>query len=742
MENEAPRVLVLNSYHPQYEWTARLVNGVREGLSDTVLEEHIHIEYMDERRFVDDRVYEEKLTETLRHKAARYPPSVIIASDDGAFRYLLRNRDNLYPGTPVVFCGVNVFDPETLDGHSGYTGILEGMEIAGNVRMIRGVQPAVRRIIMLADKTSFGARMGTRAREVIREFTEQTSGPDLRLELWDDFTLDELYRDVAKLEPDTALLLLAIHEDNAGNYFSFAEQLPILSEASTVPVYGMWGALLLGQGILGGRLNDPELHGKNTAALAKRVLAGERADDIPIVAKSVYKPFFDFRQMSRFGVREGNLPVGSSIEFGPVSFYTQNRYLVWATLGIGFMLVSIITLLLANIRRRKKAEAERKALAEQLRQSQKMEALGRLAGGVAHDFNNLLTVILGNAELIIGETDLSKGSQAEILEEIQTAGTRAAALTRQLLAFSRKQIVKPIVVDLNSVVGSMERLLHRLIREDVQLMVRPNPTPYLVRADTNQLEQVIMNLVVNAVDSIQQQGAITIQIDSAAENTTTEERRLSRFARLTVSDTGTGMEPATRARIFEPFFTTKPVGEGTGLGLATVYGTVQQLGGEISVQSAQGEGSIFEVLLPEVEEETPARKTENGHKTPHTSHTVLLCEDEVLVRRVTSRMLRDAGYTVIEAACGDEAIAVAAAHAGDIDILVSDLIMPGMNGSELAGTLVSRYPKLRTLFVSGYASDVSDALGETFVNLEYLPKPFDSRTLLQRVRAILDSPGS
>ncbi|MCP3983425.1 MAG: response regulator [bacterium] len=737
-EWDAPRVLILNSYHPQYEWTELLVRGVREGLIDRVLEEHIHVEYMDERRFVDDQAYEEKLTEVLRHKAARYPPSVIIASDDGAFRYLLRNRDDLYPGTPVVFCGVNVFDPETLEGQTGYTGILEGMEIAGNVRLIRDVQPNVGRIIMLTDKTSFGARMGKRAREVIQGFAEQPPDEGLELELWDDFTLEELYRDVGALESDTALLLLAIHEDKAGNYFSFAEQLPVLSQASTVPIYGMWGALLLGHGILGGRLNDPELHGRNTAALARRLIAGERVDDIPIIEKAVYMPFFDFRQMRRFGVVDSDLPLGSTVEFGPVSFYSQYRSMVWATLGLVVLLVSIIALLLANIGRRRQAETERGELAEQLRQSQKMEALGRLAGGISHDFNNLLTVILGNSEMLLEEEGEAGGSRAGVVKEIRAAGARAAALTRQLLAFSRKQIVKPIVVDSSSVINGMESLLRRLIRENIQLTVEASDTPSFILADPSQLEQIVMNLVVNAVDSIAGQGSIMIRLDSIPEAATTEPGNPYPCVRLTVADTGTGMAPATRAHIFEPFFTTKPVGKGTGLGLSTVYGTVQQLGGTISVKSAQNKGSTFEVLLPRVEEGTAEERAETSHEAPHTSGTILLCEDEDPVRHVISRILHSAGYTVIETECGDEALEVAASHDGGIDILISDIIMPGMNGKELAETLLSRCPDVRVLFVSGHPSDAIDFLGEETFAYEFLPKPLDTGILLQRVREILD----
>jgi two-component system, cell cycle sensor histidine kinase and response regulator CckA len=388
---------------------------------------------------------------------------------------------------------------------------------------------------------------------------------------------------------------------------------------------------------------------------------------------------------------------------------------------------------------------EQKRLEGQLRQAQKMESIGRLAGGVAHDFNNLLTVILGNASLL--DVELPEGDpRHNELEQITIAGERAERLTRQLLAFARKQVVEPKVVNINDVIAGTHRMLQRLIGEDVELVMLPDAGLDLVLIDPTQLEQVLMNLSVNARDAMPSGGTLTIR----TQNVTISEREArlqpeaspGRFVRLSIADTGTGMDAATQARLFEPFFTTKEPGKGTGLGLATCYGIVRQAGGHILLESALGRGSTFHVDLP------PAPVDRLSHDPRERqvdarggAETILLVEDEVQVRALAASVLRHRGYQVLEAGTGIEALEVADRYRGRLDILVTDIVMPHMRGTELARRLRTLRPGVRVLYVSGYTDDDRFRQEAGADRVAFLGKPFTPAALARKVREILDEEG-
>ena len=382
---------------------------------------------------------------------------------------------------------------------------------------------------------------------------------------------------------------------------------------------------------------------------------------------------------------------------------------------------------------------EQRHLEDQLRQSQKIEAVGQLAGGIAHDFNNLLTIIKGNVELILHQLPSGVPLKND-LEQVAHAASRAALLTRQLLAFSRKQVLTPAVLDLNEVVSEAERMLRRVIGEDITFVTELAPVVSRVTADRGQIEQVLVNLVVNARDAMPAGGVLTVataDIDLSPAEATARGILPGAYVTIRVRDTGIGMDDATRSRIFEPFFTTKPVGRGTGLGLATVYGVVHQSGGFVSVDTAPRAGSTFTVYLPC----TARLEIAAGPAVPGTiergSETILLVEDEDEVRAVARRVLVEAGYTVLEAANAAEAVAVFDRTPSSIAMLVSDVVMPGLNGHELSQMLRHRSPRLRTLFVSGYSFDARGD-GEYFDDMSFLPKPYDPAELARRVRTILD----
>jgi two-component system cell cycle sensor histidine kinase/response regulator CckA len=385
--------------------------------------------------------------------------------------------------------------------------------------------------------------------------------------------------------------------------------------------------------------------------------------------------------------------------------------------------------------------SERHLLEQQLRQSQKMEAVGRLAGGVAHDFNNLLMVIKGHTELLLNVLP-SEEKYSRKVEQIDRAADRASALTRQLLAFSRLQVLQPQVINLNGVVEEMGKLLPRLIGEDIELVIRGSEDLGAIRADASQMEQVIMNLAVNARDAMPSGGRLLIETSNAELDSTYNAVhpivRQGRYILLAVSDTGTGMTAETQARIFEPFFTTKPQGKGTGLGLSTVYGVVKQSGGFIWVYSEVGRGTSFKVYLPRVDQPVERVGTVRAvSEAPRGTETIVLAEDEQDVREVAREFLESGGYTVIEARDGTEALRRVEKYDGAIDLLVTDMVMPGMTGQELTAKLLQSRPEIRVLYMSGYSERAAadSARGDSSIRL--LAKPFSRWALLRAVHEIL-----
>ena len=383
---------------------------------------------------------------------------------------------------------------------------------------------------------------------------------------------------------------------------------------------------------------------------------------------------------------------------------------------------------------------ERRRLEDQLRQAQKMEAVGQLAGGVAHDFNNLLTAILGYSNLILDDVPDDHPMRRD-LEEIRSAGERASSLTRQLLAFSRRQMLQPQIVDINALIRQLEKLLRGLVSAQIEVVPRLAPDLAPVKVDPGTIEQVLVNLCVNAKDAMPHGGNLTIETAnvnlSAAEIKTFGPMPPGRYVTLAIGDTGEGMDDATSARIFEPFFTTREQGRGSGLGLATVYGMVKQSGGYIWVQSEPARGSTFTIYLPPAESvmisRSPNRRGDLDKKEGW--ETVLLVEDEDAVRSLARAVLRRHGYTVLEARHGVDALRLAERHRDDIHLLLTDMVMPHMNGPELAKRLASVRPTMKVLFMSGY---VDRAAVPDFAAVSFLPKPFTPETLARKVRLILD----
>jgi nitrogen-specific signal transduction histidine kinase/CheY-like chemotaxis protein len=393
-----------------------------------------------------------------------------------------------------------------------------------------------------------------------------------------------------------------------------------------------------------------------------------------------------------------------------------------------------------DITERKRREAEKRLLEQQLQQAQKMEAVGRLAGGIAHDFNNLLMVIQSYTEMLQNSLPVHNGLRKNT-EQILKAAKRAASLTGQMLAFSRKQITSPVVLDLNAVVNEMAKMLKRLIGEDIEVRVEPAESLWAISADSDQIGQILMNLCVNARDAMPQGGTLTI----ATGNIIVEEGRIDghpyvapgEYVRFSVTDDGTGISKEEQERIFDPFYTTKEVGRGTGLGLAMVYGIVEQSGGYVWVDSELGQGTCFTIYMPRAEGAISPNMSTMAGERPGGTETLLVTEDEESLREAICGYLRSLGYSVLAASSGQQALSLASEHGGHIDLLITDVVMPKMSGRELSQMLGRLRPELKTIYMSGYTDDAVLRHGINELSATFLQKPFSLGTLARKVRNML-----
>jgi PAS domain S-box-containing protein len=472
-----------------------------------------------------------------------------------------------------------------------------------------------------------------------------------------------------------------------------------------------------------------------TAGPCERILGYETHELSGIFAFDHVHP--DDRALAEAAFSSGICIPGEVRRFEYRFRHKNGNWIAMETIGANLLHDPVVHGIVLNSR----DVTERNRMQDQLQQAMKMEAIGRLAGGVAHDFNNLLTAIGGYVEL--ARMQLSDPAQAdEYLVEIQRAVKSAVSLTRQLLSFSRRQVIENKVINLRDLVDETKNMLGRLLGEDIELQVTLGDLLGLVRIDPGQLEQVLVNLAINARDAMPKGGRLLIEgsnVDlDAAYAATRPQSTAGKYVLVSVTDTGHGMSVDVQRRIFEPFFTTKPKGRGTGLGLATTFGIVKQVGGSIEVHSEVGVGTTFKIYLPRVDDQNQMLVDQRDSRALRGDETVLLVEDDASVRSMTLNMLRLMGYEVLQAPCGQEALAMTIEYSGTIDLLLTDVVMPGMNGRELADELRKLRPQTKVLFTSGYAEDVIVHHGIVDQNLNFIAKPFTMQLLGFKVREVLD----
>ena len=766
-------VLLLHSYHPGYEWTDEIDRAVRQRLQEMPYDLEVRTEYMDTKRYAGD-AYLKRLEAYLAPKYEHVRFDLVVATDDAAVAFAMAHHQSLLHGAPVVFCGVNDEHLAATVPRQSFTGLIEVFSAAPMLETALRLHPTRRKVIVATDSTT----VGEVTLHQIAEVMDRHPGTSFRLLDGRAYSFDEILDAIRTAGDDTIVFASQFQRDRDGRYYPRGEGNARIAQASPAPVYSP-SVSQLGQGILGGSQNTGRQHGAAVSKIVQSVLQGTPPSAIPIVEEQQDLMVFDDQQLRRWGIDHAELPAGTEIVNAPADPYRRFRpYFLGVLAFIAFQSSVIGALVFANRRRRRaevrvqqqadalrsvnqelaeantnlqgemaerrRAEAEKDRLNARLNEAQRIEAVGQLAGGVAHDFNNLLSVILGHAELAMDATPEGDAWQQD-LREVQLAGNRAATLTRQLLAFGRKQVLRPVRLDLNEVTARMEGMLRPLLGEAVSLHVTSAPDLGTTLADRGQIEQVLVNLVLNARDAMPSGGTITLETASVDVDPLLAARlglaRAGRYVRLSVSDTGVGMDAATRARAFEPFFTTKALGQGTGLGLSVAHGIVTQSGGAIAVESEPGRGSRFDIFLPRDEgaqAESDHAATPTGARGPRGTETVLIVEDEPAVRALTQRVVSAAGYRVLSAAGGEEALALLAAHGDEIAIVLTDVVMPGMSGPVLAGHVARVCPRAKVLFMSGYADEAVSSHGLPDAGAHLVAKPFSAAELTRRIRDTLD----
>jgi PAS domain S-box-containing protein len=851
----AQRVLLLNSYHPGFKWTDDVTSGVRTVLARESPGVQLHIEYMDTKR-VYDPLYYDHLATLYAHKFQNLSFDVIITSDNNAYHFLLTFRDILFPEVPVVFCGVNYFEPESLRGQTAFTGVNEEADLAAGIELALQLHPETRRIVVVNDTTPSGRQVRRRLNQLLAE-----GRFEVEFRLWEEVTMGTLERWVANLDSGDLLFYTFFIRDEAGGFFEFDESIARIAASCPVPIYGAWD-FNLGYGIVGGMLTSGYLQGESAAGLAVRVLSGEPPERLPVVMESPNQYMFDYKQLQRFGIDITDLPPDSIIINQPYNIYSEHRTLIWGVLIAIILLHFIIFSLILNILRRRRAEAavkkseetlrasfestedgllvtdekgrirqsnarfqeiwqapdevlaygedqrlmdhllerlenpehflmrahrlrrseercleelrlkdgrvmewfscplaidaeragrvwsfrditRREEMEAQLLQAQKMEAVGTLAGGVAHDFNNRLQTISGYAQLLLMDKALAPDDLHKI-KAIDRAAQRACALAEQLLVFSRKIDSKLRPVDLNHEIRAMAKLLERILPKMIDIRLDLDESLAIVNADASQIEQVLMNLAINASHAMPEGGELSIVTRTVGQDEVSRRGKVGlapgQYARLSVIDNGHGMDRATQAHIFDPFFTTKEPGQGSGLGLSMVHGIIQNHRGHIKCTSRLGQGTRFDLLLPALplDAEAADGSDTNGVSLPRGTERILLVDDDVDNLEIGRSILERFGYRPTTASDSRQALHLFHQSTPPYDLVLLDLSMPQMGGLETISVLKTHHPEVKILIASGYGADavVQEAI-ETGA-LGYVRKPYQLADLVQTVRRILD----
>ena len=735
----ARHVLVLNSYHPGYVWADAVTEGLRSVFDGEGSTLRVSFEYMDTKRYQPSEIFE-TLKEVYRLKYGAVSFDVIVAADNNALDFLLLNRDELFPGTPVVFCGINDFQPGVLEGHAGYTGVAEDYDLKGTLDLALSMHPKTRYVAYVSGASTSSRINRNRLLKLIPGYGGQVGFLDLSLK-----PLEDLKEALRALPDETLILYLSYYLSPDGVRLTVAESTSLVFEYSGRPVYSPW-EYTLGSGVLGGMMLSGRKQAEEAARIALEILRGASPESIPILRHTAIQPIFDYNVLRHFSIPHGTLPAGSVIRNEPVTAYYRYKYVIWAT---GFFLVYqfiTIVVLMRIIARRKRAEAREKSLEAQLRQSQKIEAIGTFAGGIAHDFNNILGAITTCTELAVEE--VGEGTAAhEDLSHVLKAAQRGKGLVHQILAFSRDKDQEKQPVEMKKLLKECTHLLQTSIPSTIDVHLNLQSESGLVLADPTQIHQVIMNLCTNAGHAVENhKGRIEITLDSVDldDKAPMVHPALSagRYSRLTVRDNGEGIPPESMDRIFDPFFSTRKERGGTGLGLSMSHGIVKRHHGAITVASHPGRGTIFAVYLPCAH--APEPHSAGGELLPERKgkERILLVDDDEQMIYGTEKMLCRMGYEVRAYTGSLAALKAVRTDPGYFDLVITDHMMPYLSGMELADEIRALCPQVPIILCSGFQDvlgDISDETLKAHGIHGFMKKPFNRNELGKAIRAVLPS---
>ena len=826
-QKSRPRVLILNSYNPEFVWTAEETEGIRKAIHDAGLDVQMHVEFMDTKRLQTPE-YMSGLVTLMQLKYRQMPMDLVITTDDNALNFMQSWRDTIFPNAALVFCGVNYFHPERLKELPNTTGVNEAIDAPATIDLMLKLHPETQRIYVINDTTTTGKVIQPELESVGDQYKERVEFRYLQ-----SLSMEQIEELLSGLKTGDLVLLTLMFQDAAGQMFEYDESAKRICSASPVPVYGLWD-FNLKFGIVGGKLASGYYQGLTAGRLAVRILRGEGAETIAPVMQSPNRYLFDWNLLKRFSINESALPEERIIQNRPDFFHEKYRIQIIVAATLFLMMVCLLTLLWEHLRKTRQSAFKYRSLSENLRttlqaigdavivtdthavitrtnptaekltgyseaqligqtfvnrvhlldvnsrqpvdkpikrsiasaedrplngvwlledrdhierrvscvgavirdasemptgmivimrditeqfhmltqlhQAQKMDSVGQLAGGIAHDFNNMLVAIIGAAELLedaVENDDDAKG----LLQIIEDATMRASGLTQKLLAFSRKGKLTSTPMDVHRVIREAISLLECSIDKRIRIETQLQAVKSMSVGDPSQLQNAFLNLGINARDAMPNGGTLTIataniELDDVFCQTSPFDLSTGSHLEITLCDTGHGMPPETLERIFEPFFTTKEVGKGTGLGLAAVYGAIKSHQGAIHVYSEQGEGTIFRIYLPVDKSLAPITHSLAGEIVQGTG-TILLVDDEQILRKMGMSLLHDLGYQVILAEDGPEALEIYTERSGEIDLIVLDMVMPKMTGRQVFTQMQEINPAAKVLFSSGFSREGS-----------------------------------
>ncbi|MFW5857659.1 MAG: ATP-binding protein [Planctomycetota bacterium] len=709
----------------------------------------LHIEYMDAKRIADEEHFD-NLARLYAHKFADIRFDLVLTADDLALQFALARREALFGDAPIVFCGVNHYRPALLAGHPNATGVIEAFNVTATLRAAHRLHPDRSRLFVINDQTATGRANRERVREALADLP-----PFAEVTYLEDLTIGELQARLRELSDDALVLLMSFTRDRAGHTFRYRESIAAIRPHCPAPMYGVW-SFYLGRGIVGGQLTDGHDQGRAAARMALRIFAGEAPASIPVEQKPHNRWRFDYRELVRFGLDEDDLPDGSLVTNRPSTFYSRNRRLIWTSTGVAALLLGIIAILLYALRIRKRVESmlaadrdaleirvrertreleeanqrlqdeiqERRDLEEQLIRTERLAAVGTLAGGVAHEFNNINVTVLGFVELALGDSDL-KAELREFLERIRKAAKRAKSITHNLLTFSQSRRAPPTSGNLVQVVHDTLDLVRREIEsQGIAIREELAPTP-LTTMDAGQIGQVVFNLLTNAQHAMLASEDKVLTLSTGADEDTVF---------LHVSDTGCGLSPSEVRQVFTPFWSRKgehastppyTTVKGTGLGLSICHRILENHGGSIDVESQEGAGSTFTIRLPlaavdeAVEEGAQPVWNDDGQVA------VLVVDDEADTRDLLRLVFEREGHAVQTVSDGEKAIQLL--WRNRFDVAFVDLQMPQMDGETLLRQLAELPPTRQPapVVITGRSRTPSQETLDALGVVRVLRKPFE-----------------